>query len=101
MARLGSINKNNRRREMVQKSVNSRAKLKEIIYDKNISFEERIMAVIKLSELPRNSSPTRIRNRCEVSGRPRGFHRKFRMSRIAVRELGSLGLIPGLIKSSW
>lgn len=101
MARLGSINKNNRRRIMVEKSSNSRSKLKEIIYDKNISFEERMAAVIKLSELPRNSSPTRIRNRCEVSGRPRGFHRKFRMSRIAVRELGSLGLIPGLIKSSW
>lgn len=101
MARLGSINKNNRRRQLVEKTVNRRNKLKEVIYDKNVDFEERLQAVIKLSELPRNASATRIRNRCEVSGRPRGFHRKFRMSRIAVRELGSMGLIPGLIKSSW
>lgn len=101
MARLGSINKNNQRRELVEKSINRRDKLKEVIYDKNVDFEERLQAVIKLSELPRNSSATRVRNRCEVSGRPRGFHRKFRMSRIAVRELGSMGLIPGLIKSSW
>lgn len=101
MARLGSVNKNNRRRQLVEKTVNRRNKLKEIIYDKNVDFEERLQAVIKLSELPRNTSATRIRNRCEVSGRPRGFHRKFRMSRIAVRELGSMGLIPGLIKSSW
>jgi small subunit ribosomal protein S14 len=101
MARLGSVNKNNRRRQLVEKTVNRRNKLKEVIYDKNVDFEERLQAVIKLSELPRNTSATRIRNRCEVSGRPRGFHRKFRMSRIAVRELGSMGLIPGLIKSSW
>jgi small subunit ribosomal protein S14 len=101
MARLGSINKNNRRRQLAEKTVNRRNKLKEVIYDKNVDFEERLQAVIKLSELPRNTSATRIRNRCEVSGRPRGFHRKFRMSRIAVRELGSMGLIPGLIKSSW
>ncbi|WP_032112424.1 30S ribosomal protein S14 [Candidatus Paracaedibacter symbiosus] len=101
MARLGSVNKNNRRRQLAEKSASRRDKLKEVIYDKNVDFEARIEAVIKLSELPRNSSATRIRNRCEVSGRPRGFHRKFRMSRIAVRELGSLGLIPGLIKSSW
>lgn len=101
MARLGSINKNNQRRQLVEKSINRRDKLKEVIYDKNVDFEERLQAVIKLSELPRNSSATRVRNRCEVSGRPRGFHRKFRMSRIAVRELGSMGLIPGLIKSSW
>lgn len=101
MARLGSVNKNNRRRVMADKAENRRRKLKEVIYDKNVDFETRIQAVIKLSEMPRNSSATRFRNRCEVSGRPRGFHRKFRMSRIAVRELGSLGLIPGLIKSSW
>lgn len=101
MARLGSVNKNNRRRVMADKAENRRRKLKEVIYDKDVDFETRILAVIKLSEMPRNSSATRFRNRCEVSGRPRGFHRKFRMSRIAVRELGSLGLIPGLIKSSW
>lgn len=101
MARLGSINKNNRRRQLVDKNANRRKKLKEIIYDKNVDFETRLEAVMKLSEMPRNESATRVRNRCEITGRPRGFHRKFRMSRIAVRELGSLGLIPGLIKSSW
>lgn len=101
MARLGSINKNNRRRQLADKNANRRNKLKEVIYDKNVDFETRLEAVIKLSEMPRNESATRIRNRCEITGRPRGFHRKFRMSRIAVRELGSLGLIPGLIKSSW
>lgn len=101
MARLGSINKNNRRRQLADKNANRRNKLKEVIYDKNVDFETRLEAVIKLSEMPRNESAIRVRNRCEISGRPRGFHRKFRMSRIAVRELGSLGLIPGLIKSSW
>lgn len=101
MARLGSINKNNRRRQLADKNANRRNKLKEIIYDKNVDFEARLEAVIKLSEMPRNESAIRVRNRCEITGRPRGFHRKFRMSRIAVRELGSLGLIPGLIKSSW
>ena len=101
MARLGSINKNNRRRQLVEKAVSRRNKLKEVIYDKSVEFEERLEAVIKLSELSRNTSATRVRNRCEVSGRPRGFHRKFGMSRIAVRELGALGLIPGLIKASW
>lgn len=101
MARLGSINKNNRRRQLADKNANRRNKLKEVIYDKNVDFETRLEAVIKLSEMPRNESAVRVRNRCEITGRPRGFHRKFRMSRIAVRELGSLGLIPGLIKSSW
>lgn len=101
MARLGSINKNNRRRQLVDKNANRRKKLKEIIYDKNVDFQTRLEAVMKLSEMPRNESATRVRNRCEITGRPRGFHRKFRMSRIAVRELGSLGFIPGLIKSSW
>ena len=101
MARLGLINSNNRRRQLVAKAVDRRNKLKEVIYDKSVGFEERLEAVIKLSNLPRNTSATRVRNRCEISGRPRGFHRKFCMSRIAVRELGSSGLIPGLIKSSW
>lgn len=101
MARLGSVNNNNHRRRLAEKNANRRSKLKDVIYDKNVDFETRLEAVIRLSELPRNSSQSRIRNRCEISGRPRGFHRKFRMSRIAVRELGSLGLIPGLIKSSW
>ncbi|WP_010299499.1 30S ribosomal protein S14 [Candidatus Odyssella thessalonicensis] len=101
MARLSSINTNKRRLKMAQKYAARRQKLKDIIVNKDLSLDERIQATIKLSELPRNSSKTRYRNRCEVTGRPRGFYRKFKMSRIALRELGSLGLIPGLTKSSW
>lgn len=86
---------------MAQKFAARRQKLKEVIANKDLSLDERIQATVKLSELPRNSSKVRFRNRCEVTGRPRGFYRKFRMSRIALRELGSLGLIPGLTKSSW
>ena len=76
-------------------------RLKAIANDESLPLEERFQARLKLAELPRNSSPTRIRNRCEVTGRPRGVYRKLKMSRIALRELGSLGLIPGLVKSSW
>ena len=78
-----------------------RARLKAIVMDKTKPMEERFAATLKLAELPRNSSATRIRNRCEVTGRPRAFYRKHKMSRIALRELGSKGLIPGLVKSSW
>ena len=101
MARLSSINTNNRRKEMADKFANRRQKLKDIVSNQELSLDERIQATIKLSELPRNSSKIRFRNRCEVSGRPRAFYRKFRMSRIALRELGSMGMIPGLTKSSW
>ncbi|MBX3457145.1 MAG: 30S ribosomal protein S14 [Candidatus Paracaedibacteraceae bacterium] len=101
MARLSSINTNNRRKKMAEKFANRRQKLKDIVSNQELSLDERIQATIKLSELPRNSSKIRFRNRCEVSGRPRAFYRKFRMSRIALRELGSLGMIPGLTKSSW
>lgn len=101
MAKLSSINTNNRRKELSDKYANRRNALKKIINDKSLDLNDRIQATIKLSELPRNSAPNRFRNRCEVTGRPRGFYRKFRMSRIALRELGSLGLIPGLTKSSW
>jgi small subunit ribosomal protein S14 len=101
MARLSSINNNSKRRRMVDSAKSKRRMLKEVIYNKELDFDARIQAVMKLSEMPRNASATRIRNRCEVSGRPRGFHRRFKMSRIALRELGSLGLIPGLTKSSW
>jgi small subunit ribosomal protein S14 len=101
MARLSSINTNNRRKKMADKFANRRQKLKDIVSNQELSLDERIQATIKLSELPRNSSKTRFRNRCEVSGRPRAFYRKFRMSRIALRELGSMGMIPGLTKSSW
>ena len=101
MAKKSSIEKNNRRRRMSQQAAPKRAKLKAIARDKNKPMEERFAATLKLAEMPRNSSATRIRNRCELTGRPRGFYRKHKMSRIALRELGSKGLIPGLLKSSW
>ena len=101
MAKKSSIEKNNRRRKMAKQYANRRAKLKAIAYDQKLPMEERFAASLKLAELPRNSSKTRIRNRCELSGRPRAYYRKHRLSRIALRELGSKGLIPGLVKSSW
>ena len=87
--------------KLVKKFAGRRARLKEIVNDESLSMEERFEASLKLAQVPRNSSATRLRNRCEVTGRPRAFHRKMKMSRIAVRELGSKGLIPGLVKSSW
>jgi small subunit ribosomal protein S14 len=101
MAKKSSIEKNNRRRKMTKQFASRRAKLKAITYDKTLPTEERFAATLKLAELPRNSSATRIRNRCELTGRPRAYYRKHRLSRIALRELGSKGLIPGLVKSSW
>jgi small subunit ribosomal protein S14 len=101
MAKTSSIEKNNRRRRLAKKYSGRRARLKEIAQDKTKPMEDRFAAVLKLAELPRNSSPTRIRNRCEVTGRPRAFYRKLKMSRIALRDLGAKGLIPGLVKSSW
>ena len=101
MAKKSSVEKNNRRRRMVKKFTNRRNKLKAIIANKEVPMDERFAAVLKLSELPRNSSRTRIRNRCELTGRPRGVYRKHKLSRIALRELGSKGLVPGLVKSSW
>jgi len=101
MAKKSSIEKNNRRKRMTKNAAPRREKLKAIIADKTKPMEERFAATLKLAELPRNSSATRIRNRCEVSGRPRGYYRKHRLSRIALRDLGSKGLIPGLVKSSW
>jgi|SRR4051812_2535502 small subunit ribosomal protein S14 len=101
MAKKSSIEKNNRRRRMTKSFAGRRARLKAIAKDKQKPMEERFAAVLKLAEMPRNSSATRIRNRCEISGRPRGFYRKHKLSRIALRELGSQGLIPGLVKSSW
>ena len=101
MAKKSSIEKNNRRRKMAKKFAGRRARLKAIAHDKKLPTEERFAATLKLAELPRNSSATRIRNRCELSGRPRAYYRKHRLSRIALRELGSKGLIPGLVKSSW
>ena len=101
MAKKSSVEKNEHRRTLVKQYAAKRAKLKGIADDANLPMEERFEARLRLAELPRNSAPERIRNRCEVSGRPRAFTRKMRMSRIALRELGSKGLIPGLVKSSW
>jgi small subunit ribosomal protein S14 len=101
MAKTSSVNKNKRRAQMVKRLAGKRARLKAIADDRSVPPEERFAARLKLAELPRNSSPTRIRNRCELTGRPRGYYRKFRLSRIALRELASSGQIPGMVKSSW
>ncbi|HEV3397098.1 MAG TPA: 30S ribosomal protein S14 [Xanthobacteraceae bacterium] len=101
MAKKSSIEKNNRRRKLAKKYSGRRSRLKALARDKALPMEERFAAALKLAQVPRNSSKTRIRNRCEVTGRPRGFYRKLKMSRIALRDLGSQGLIPGLVKSSW
>ncbi|MBA5777924.1 30S ribosomal protein S14 [Stappia sp. F7233] len=101
MAKKSAIEKNKRRERLVKKYAEKRAALKAMAKDESLSLEERFNARLKLASLPRNSSAVRVRNRCEVTGRPRGFYRKLKMSRVALRELGSLGLIPGLVKSSW
>ncbi|MEA2937203.1 MAG: small subunit ribosomal protein [Alphaproteobacteria bacterium] len=101
MAKKSSIEKNNRRRRLTKQYAERRAKLKAVAHDKNKPMEERFAATLKLAELPRNSSATRVHNRCEITGRPKAYYRKLRMSRIALRDLGSKGLIPGLLKSSW
>jgi small subunit ribosomal protein S14 len=101
MAKKSSIEKNKRRRALVKKFAGRRERLLAVANDENNSMEERFEARLKLAELPRNSASTRIRNRCEVTGRPRAYYRQLGMSRIALRELGSRGLIPGLVKSSW
>ena len=101
MAKKSAVEKNKRRRRMVEQYAAKRAALNAIIYDKNASPEERFTATLKLAELPRNSAPTRVRNRCNVTGRPRAYYRKLGMSRIALRELGLQGDVPGLVKSSW
>jgi small subunit ribosomal protein S14 len=101
MAKLSSVNKNERRKKLVAKTAAKLAKLKAIATDTSVDETERLMARLKMAELPRNGNPTRIRNRCELTGRSRGFYRKFRLSRIMLRELGNKGLIPGLTKSSW
>ena len=101
MAKKSSIEKNKRREKLTKQYLERRAKLKAIAHDKNTPMEERFAATLKLAELPRNSSATRVHNRCEVTGRPKAYYRKLKMSRIALRELGSKGMIPGLLKSSW
>ena len=101
MAKKSSIEKNNRRKRMVEAYAQKRANLKAQALDESLSLEERFEARIKLAKLPRNSAANRIRNRCEISGRPRGVYRKLKMSRIALRDYGANGFIPGLVKSSW
>ena len=101
MAKLSSINKNNRRIKLYEKLSNKRKKLKLIIMNKKLPLEERFKAQQKLSKLPRNSAKNRIRNRCQITGRPHGVYRKLKISRIALRDLGLAGLIPGMTKSSW
>jgi small subunit ribosomal protein S14 len=101
MAKKSSIEKNNRRRKMADQYAKKRAELKARALDESLPLEARFDARMKLAKLPRNSAPSRVRNRCEISGRPRGFYRKLKMSRIAMREYGAAGMIPGLVKSSW
>ena len=101
MAKTSAIQKNKRRERMVKQYANKRAALKAIAKDPSVSPEDQFAARLKLAEMPRNSSPTRVRNRCEMTGRPRAFYRKFKLSRITLRDLASSGQIPGMTKSSW
>ena len=101
MAKLSSINKNERRKKLVKQYAEKFAKLKAIADDGSLDETERLMARLKMAELPRNANPTRVRNRCSTTGRPRGYYRKFGLNRIELRDLGNKGLIPGLTKSSW
>ncbi len=101
MAKLSSVNKNERRKKLVKKYANKYAKLKAISKDESLDETERLMARLKMAEIPRNANPTRVRNRCATTGRPRGYYRKFGINRIELRNLGNKGLIPGLTKSSW
>jgi small subunit ribosomal protein S14 len=101
VAKKAMIEKNKRRARLAKKYSAKRERLKAAVMDKNLPMEERFQAQMELNELPRNASPVRHRNRCELTGRPRGFYRKFKMSRIALRDLGNNGQLPGVIKSSW
>ena len=101
MAKKSAVEKNNRRRRKVASQASKRAELKAIVKNQDLPVDQRFKATLKLAEMPRDGSKIRIRNRCEVTGRPRGYYRKLKMSRIALRELGSQGKIPGLVKSSW
>ena len=101
MAKLSAVNKNKGRIKLSDRLYKKRAALKKVVMDKNITLEERFKAQQKLSKLPRNSAKTRVMNRCEITGRPHGVYRKLKISRIALRQLGLQGKIPGLVKSSW
>ncbi|MBV8472501.1 MAG: 30S ribosomal protein S14 [Hyphomicrobiales bacterium] len=101
MAKKSSIEKNNRRAKLAKQYAGRRNRLLAVANNESLSMEERFEARLKLNQLPRNATPGRVRNRCEITGRPRAYYRKLKMSRIALRELGNKGLIPGLVKSSW
>ena len=101
MAKLSSINKNEKRKKMVLRYAGKYARLKAVADDESKDETERLIARLKMAEIPRNGNPTRVRNRCELTGRSRAVYRKFRLSRIMLREMGNKGLIPGLTKSSW
>ena len=101
MAKTSAVEKNKRRRKTVASQAGKRAALKAIVMNQSLPIEERFQATLKLASLPRDGSKTRIHNRCEVTGRPRAFYRKLKMSRIALRELGNSGKVPGIVKSSW
>jgi small subunit ribosomal protein S14 len=101
MAKTSAVEKNKRRRKTVAQHASKRAALKAVVMNQSLPIEERFQATLKLASLPRDGSKTRIRNRCEVTGRPRAFYRKLKMSRIALRELGNSGKVPGVVKSSW
>jgi small subunit ribosomal protein S14 len=101
MAKVSAVNKNNKRIRLVAKYAEKRAALKAAAKNPNLSFDEQFEARLKLSTLPRDSSKSRVRNRCQVTGRPRGYYRKFKMSRVSLRHLASHGFVPGVVKSSW
>ena len=101
MAKVSMVERERKRQALVEKYAAKRARLKETARNESLSREERFKATLQLAELPRNSSPSRLHNRCELTGRPRSYYRKLRMSRIALRELASQGQIPGMVKSSW
>ena len=101
MARKGQLNSNEKKAKLIKKHAHKRAELLAFIKDKNTTLAQRFQAVLKLSAMPRNSSPSRYRNRCQLTGRARGYYNRFNVSRIVLRELGSAGMMPGLKKSSW
>lgn len=101
MAKKSAVEKNRKRQRLAKKFAGKRERLKALANDESVPIEERFAARLKLAELPRNSAPTRVRNRCEMTGRPRAYYRKLKMSRIALRDLASIGQIPGMVKSSW
>jgi len=101
MAKKSAVNRNDRVKKLVKQHASKRQQLKDIANNESLPLEDRFDARLRLAQMPRNSSATRIRNRCEITGRPRAYYRKLKMSRISLRDLGSAGLIPGLVKSSW